>query len=92
MENHENKFLNFLDDLYDNNSSFGNVGSDKENYEDILNKSDLFDYKIENALFSEKNGVYKFTHDINTDKITSKDNYGFGIIMKKIKKEKAIKI
>jgi len=59
---------------------------------DKLNKTDLFDYLIENEKFGEKNEVYKFTHDINTDKITSKDNFGFGIIMKKIKKEKAIQI
>ena len=86
----ENKFLNFLDDIQDD-SSFDNSNLINNDIE-LLNKSDLFDYKIENDIFGEKNGVHKFKHDINTDKIISKDDFGFGIIMKKLKKEKAIQI
>ena len=82
----QNIFLYFLDDIQDDSSCDNSnlINNDIE----LLNKSDLFDYKIENDIFGEKNGVHKFKHDINTDKIISKDDYGFGIIMKKLKKEK----
>ena len=86
----ENRFLNFLDDFQDE-SSFANSNL-IDNDTKLLNKSDLFDYKIDNEFFGDKNNVYKFKHDVNTDKIISKDDFGFGIIMKKVKKEKAIQI
>ena len=74
------------------NLEFNNKMNTNNKNNDELNKSDLFDYLIENETFGEKNEVNKFTHDINTDKIIGKDNFGFGIIIKKIKKEKAIQI
>ena len=85
----ENKFTDFLNES-PNDSYFDCINSKEDN--NILNKSDLYDYEIDNEHFGEKNGIYKFIHDINTDKIINKDNFGFGIIMKKIKKERAIQI
>ena len=64
-----------------------------KNYQqDDLNKSDLFDYEIYNETVGVNSEALVFQHDINTDKIVNKDHFGYGIIMKKIKKEKAIQI
>ena len=72
----ENKFTDFLNES-PNDSYFDCINSKEDN--NILNKSDLYDYEIDNEHFGEKNGIYKFIHDINTDKIINKDNFGFGI-------------
>ena len=85
------KYISTYDMLYyddDYSSSF----IDSKNDEDKLNKSDLFDYEISNPTIGNNAGALIFQHDINTDKIVSKDNFGYGIILKKIKKEKAIDI
>ena len=73
---------------YESNDDF--ISFEKD--EDILNKSDLFEYEIYNEIVGVNSDALVFQHDINTDKIVNKDHFGYGIIMKKIKKEKAIQI
>ena len=75
-----------LEDDYEYDDDFA------EKNEDDLNKSDLFDYEIYNETVGVNSEALVFQHDINTDKIVSKDYFGYGMIMKKIKKEKAIQI
>ena len=68
--------------------------------DDILNMSDLFDYELMNdeVLIKDEikaNGhssgvnLAKVIHDVNTDRILSMDNFGFGNILRKIKMKKA---
>ena len=73
---------------YESNYDFNSFEKDK----DMLNKSDLFEYEIYNEIVGVNSDALVFQHDINTDKIVNKDHFGYGIIMKKIKKEKAIQI
>ena len=84
------RYISAYELLYNDDSS--DFTYDSKNDEDKLNKSDLYDYEIYNPTIGNNAEALIFQHDINTDKIVSKDNFGYGIILKKIKKEKAIDI
>ena len=84
------KYIKSYDMLFEDDNEYNDDFT--ENNEDELNKSDLFDYEIYNETVGVNSEALVFQHDINTDKIVSKDYFGYGMIMKKIKKEKAIQI